>query len=48
MINKNTVSKLFEKCIEYKMITYIWKTAVAIPRHQNVLYISKVITDQFL
>ena len=27
----NAISKLFEKCIEYEMIPYIWKIEILIP-----------------
>ena len=29
----NSIYKLSEKCIEYEMIPYIWKTAIVIPLH---------------
>ena len=33
----NSISKLFEKCIEYEMIPSIWKTAIVIWLHKNGL-----------
>ena len=31
----NEISKLFEKCIEYEMIPYIWKTAILMLLRKN-------------
>ena len=44
----NAICKLFEKCRDYEMILYIWKTVIVIPLHKKVGYILKVITDQFV
>ena len=34
----NTISKLFEKYIEYEKISFIWKMAIVIPLHKKVWY----------
>ena len=30
-----SISKLFKKCTEYEMISYIWKTEIVIPQHEK-------------
>ena len=45
----NAIYKLFEKCIEYEMISYIWKTAIVTPLHKKgSIHLKKRITNQFL
>ena len=35
----NAVCKLFEKCIGYEMISYIWKTAIVKPLHKGLTHL---------